>query len=235
MQKGWIKLHRSLKKWEWYDDHNATRLLIHLILTANYEDKKWKGIVVKAGSRVIGRSKFSKEVGLSVQQLRTSLTKLKNSQEVTIKTTNKFTVVSLVKWEQLQSIDSNYNQQMTQSLTNEQPTTNQQLTTTKEDKEIKERKEDDGKESDSDKNVLISIQRCKEKYLASEQIKIAVSENKANKLSYQEIDGRIETFTKHLIGSGEMVKSFPDFCSHFRAWHKKNKKAKTNGTKRQFL
>ena len=37
---GWIKLHRTLKDWEWYDDINATRLLVHLLISVNYQLKQ---------------------------------------------------------------------------------------------------------------------------------------------------------------------------------------------------
>ena len=41
--EGWIKLHRQILDWEWYDDINVKVLFLHLLLTANYEDKKWQG------------------------------------------------------------------------------------------------------------------------------------------------------------------------------------------------
>ena len=86
---GWIKLHRSLLNWEWYDDKNATRLLVHLLVSVNYEDKKWKGIIITAGSMVLSWETLSKEVGLSSAQCRTAMTKLENSGEVTRYVTNK--------------------------------------------------------------------------------------------------------------------------------------------------
>jgi len=67
MCKGWIKLHRSIKDWEWYDDTNATRLLIHLLVTVNYEDKKWKGNTIKAGSLAFSWDTLSNELGLTKQ------------------------------------------------------------------------------------------------------------------------------------------------------------------------
>jgi len=99
---GWIKLHRSLKDWEWYDDHNATRLLLHLLLSVNYEDRIWKGQTIKAGTIVTSWENLAKEVGLSVKQIRTAMDKLEKSQEVTRYTTNKWQAVSLVKWDKLQ-------------------------------------------------------------------------------------------------------------------------------------
>jgi len=162
MEIGYIKLHRSLLKWEWYDDFNSLKMLIHLLLTVNYKDKKWHGIIVKAGSRVIGRNKFADEIGLTIQQVRTTLKKLEDSGEITIKTTNKFTVVGLVKWEQLQERDADVTNKSTnkqptnnQQITNKQPTNNQQITTTKESKEYKERKE--SKELKNNKTLVNEV------------------------------------------------------------------------------
>jgi hypothetical protein len=101
---GWIKLHRSLKDWEWYDDHNATRLLLHLLLSVNYEDRVWKGQTIKAGTIVTSWENLAKEVGLSVKQIRTAMDKLERSKEVARYTTNKWQAVSLVKWEKLQLV-----------------------------------------------------------------------------------------------------------------------------------
>jgi hypothetical protein len=124
---GWIKLHRSLKDWEWYDDHSATRLLIHLLVSVNHEDKTWKGQDLKAGQLVTSWENLSKETGLSVKQLRVAMTKLEASQEVTRYATNKWQVVSLVKWEKLQGCEPKEGKQK-----------GRQRATTKEYKELKE-------------------------------------------------------------------------------------------------
>lgn len=131
---GWIKLRRSLIDWEWYDDHNATRLLLHLLLTVNYKEKKWRGVTIKAGSMVLSWETLSSQCGLSVQQCRTAMDKLISSNEVNRKVTNKYQLVTLVKWDkiQLDLKDVTANQQANQQ------TNNNQVTTTKESKEIKE-------------------------------------------------------------------------------------------------
>jgi hypothetical protein len=123
---GWIKLHRSLKEWEWYDDHNATRLLLHLLVSVNYEDKQWKGHTVKAGSMITSWESLSKEIGLSVKQIRLAMNKLESSKEILRFTTNKWQAVTLVKWEKLQGCDSEKGSQR-----------DSQRATTKEYKEIK--------------------------------------------------------------------------------------------------
>lgn len=144
MSKGWVKIRRSLLDWEWYDDHNATRLLLHLIITANYQEKKWKGVVLNPGSRVISWDKLASEIGLSKQQVRTSMRKLEITGEVTRKPTGLFQVVSLVKWEKMQIEEFDPNRELTPKRTEDQQKNNMEVTPTKEReeyKEIKNRKE----------------------------------------------------------------------------------------------
>lgn len=135
---GWIKLRRSLKDWEWYDDHNATRLLIHLLVSVNYEDKKWKGILIKPGSMVLSWQTLSKNSCMTVGKCRTAMDKLVKSKEVTRYVTNKFQVVTLVKWEQMQTIDNHVDKLNDKQVTNKLQTSDKQVTTTKEYKEYKE-------------------------------------------------------------------------------------------------
>lgn len=123
---GWIKLHKTLKDWEWYDDHNATRLLVHLLLSVNYEDKQWKWQTIKAGSCVTSWENLAKEIGLSVKQTRTAMSKLERSKEVARYTTNKWQAITLVKWDKLQVECSKEGKQQ-----------GTQRATTKEYKEIK--------------------------------------------------------------------------------------------------
>lgn len=140
---GWIKLHRSLIEWEWYDDKNALILLIHLLVTVNYEDKKWKGILIKSGSRVTSWETLKNEITcMSIQQIRTAMDKLEVSGEITRSSTNKYQVVSLVKWDKLQHLEMLDNNQNNTPITIKQQSNNNQITTTKEVYNIKEVKED---------------------------------------------------------------------------------------------
>jgi len=123
---GWIKLHKTLKDWQWYDDHNATRLLVHLLVSVNYKDKEWKGQTIKAGTYVTSWENLAKEIGLSVKQTRVAMDKLERSKEVARHATNKWQAVSLIKWDKLQCEDVEKGSQ-----------TDKQRATTKESKEIK--------------------------------------------------------------------------------------------------
>lgn len=96
--QGWICLHRRLLEWEWYSDINATRLFLHCLLKANHKDKKWQGKVIPRGSFITGRNVLADETGLTVQQIRTALDKLKSTNEITIKSTNKNSLVTVVNY-----------------------------------------------------------------------------------------------------------------------------------------
>lgn len=99
IENGFIKLHRKMIQWEWYNDVNVKILFLHLLLTANYEDKKWQGKVIKRGQRVCSYSVLSKELKLSVRSIRTSLNKLKMTGEVTSETTSKYSLISIVNYD----------------------------------------------------------------------------------------------------------------------------------------
>ena len=135
MNNGWVKLHRSLLDWEWYGDTNVTRLFLHLLLKANHKDKSWQGNTVKAGQLITGRKVLSKETGLTEQQIRSSLDKLKSTNEITIESTSRYSMITVVAWDSYQ--------QNSQELTSDQPTDNQQITTNKKvNNEKNDKKED---------------------------------------------------------------------------------------------
>jgi hypothetical protein len=120
-QQGWIKLHRQILEWEWYSDNNCFRLFLHLLLKANHKEKRFKGIELKVGSIVTSRDLLARETGLSSQQIRTALTKLISTNEITSVTSSQGTIIQIVSYEKYQVT--------TNEITNEQPTSNQQSTT----------------------------------------------------------------------------------------------------------
>jgi len=94
-------------------------------MKANHKDGTWRGIKIERGCMVTGREKLSEKTGLSIQQIRTSLKKLKSTNDITIKTTKKYSIITISNYNQYQTA----NQQPNQQLTNNQPTSNQQVTT----------------------------------------------------------------------------------------------------------
>lgn len=131
MSSGWIKLHRQLLEWEWYDDINTSRLFVHLLLKANHKDRKYRGTTIKRGQLLTGRNLLAAETGLSEQQIRTCLNKLKSTSDLTIKSTSKGTLLTVDKYGVYQGEDDRATSISTSKSTNEQPASNQQVTTNK--------------------------------------------------------------------------------------------------------
>lgn len=123
MEQGWIKLHRQITEWEWYPEINVCYVFLHLLLIANHREKRYKGMDLKAGSIVTSREKLSKDTGLSLQQIRTILNKLKSTNEITINSSFQGTVIEVVNYQLYQCATSDS--------TGDQPTINQRSTTNK--------------------------------------------------------------------------------------------------------
>jgi len=102
---GWIKLHKKLLDWEWYNDHNTFRLFTYLLLKANYEKKNWRGIVIERGQLITSLQSLSIETGISIQSLRTSLIKLKSTGELTDVSTGQSRLLTIVKYSDYQITD----------------------------------------------------------------------------------------------------------------------------------
>jgi len=130
---GWIKLHRQFLEWEWYDDINVKTLFMHFLLKANYEAKKYRGYDILPGQVVVGVNALSKQTGLSVSQVRTAIDKLQMTNEIAIKPTNKFSIITITCWNEYQ-VDSNQNRDQT---ANGSQTDRNQIATPKEGKKEK--------------------------------------------------------------------------------------------------
>lgn len=108
-------------------------MFLHLLITVNWTDKKWKGQEIKRGSIVSSYEKLATETGLSVMQVRTAIKKLRSTGEITSKSSNKNTVFIVNNYDLYQGS----NKQNNEPVTSKQQADNIQITTTKESKEVK--------------------------------------------------------------------------------------------------
>lgn len=126
---GFISIDRKIVDWEWYKDTNTKVLFLHLLFIANWKDGRFKGYEVPRGSVVTSIAHLARDTGLTCQQVKTALKHLQNTGEITRKSTNKFTLVTLVKYGFYQDPTPRSNKQTNKQLTNKQQTTNKQSTT----------------------------------------------------------------------------------------------------------
>ncbi len=123
---GYIRLYRNIMDWGWYREPNTVRLFIHCLLKANYTEKEWQGIKIPIGSFVTSYANLAQELKLSIQNIKTAIKHLKLTNELTIKSTGQYSIITVKNYSYYQTNNTRTNLQ----LTNDQPTANRQLTTT---------------------------------------------------------------------------------------------------------
>lgn len=128
-------------EWEWYTDTNVFRVFVHCLLKANHVAKQWRGKTINEGEFITSYGNLAQELSgryhkLSIQQVRTALQKLTITGELTIKTTNKFTLIKLNNWTDYKTNNTQHNRK----ITGKQQSNNNQITTTKNDKNEKNEK-----------------------------------------------------------------------------------------------
>ena len=124
MDNTFIKLSRKIQSWRWYQDANTMRVFIHILLNANVYDHDFENITVKRGQWVTSQKRIAEQLNLSLKNVRTALDHLKATGEVAVKTTSKYSIITVFNYNQYQKVahDSAVNRQSagTQSAVNRQ-------------------------------------------------------------------------------------------------------------------
>jgi hypothetical protein len=121
---GWIKLHRKLLENGWLKNPKLLTFWIYCLLKATHEPFKAKAgyqeVQLEPGQFIFGLHKASEESFLSIQTIRTCLDTLRRWGNITVKSTNKFSIISIMNWDVYQCGELGSNK----PLTNKQQTTN---------------------------------------------------------------------------------------------------------------
>lgn len=125
-----IKLYEKLLNWEWFRDANTLQLFLYLLLKANYRTSTFQGVKVGRGQLITSISKLGQATGQSDRQIRDNLKHLEMTGEVTSQSTNRYRIITVVRYDDYQSVDKQsdkqndkqLDKQMTSQVTS-QPTT----------------------------------------------------------------------------------------------------------------
>lgn len=101
--EGWVTLHRKFLQWEWFDKPEMVQLFIYLLLMAGHTERKYRGVVLQRGELVTSMPAIMKDTKLSEQQTRTCIKRLKSTGEITCKSTNKYTIITICNYDRYQS------------------------------------------------------------------------------------------------------------------------------------
>ena len=100
--KRWVKLYEDVLDWEWSDDANMMALWSRLLVMASYKDREYRSIAIKRGQVLTSMRSLASESGLSMRTLRTCLARLEESQQVTLETTHRHTIITISNYEKYQ-------------------------------------------------------------------------------------------------------------------------------------
>jgi len=132
-----VKLWRRTLESPVFENPKLLKFWLYCLMKASH--KKHTAMVglqvveLEPGQFIFGRKIAAKETKLSQQSIRTFLKILKNLQNLTIKSTNKFSVITIVNWDTYQQEEKI----STIKSTSSQPASNQQVTTYKNVKNVK--------------------------------------------------------------------------------------------------
>jgi hypothetical protein len=216
---GHIKIDRKILNWEWYSDYKMVHLFIHLLIKANYKENTWQGVKIKRGQLITGLHKLSGATGLSVSQTRTCLTKLQTTGEIAIEVTNKYSIVTICKYDTYQS-EKEGNRKQDSNLLDTQ-------VSNQDSKQVSNtlRKQED--------NKVILYKPDKSEFNGLPEIKIGsivqlFRISKQTQITNEQVTGFWELFKEQHLTGKKIYTDKDDVYSHFFNWMQQ-KKIEKNG------
>ncbi|GFO60955.1 hypothetical protein GMST_32800 [Geomonas silvestris] len=155
---GWTKIHRQALENGWLRNHVLWAFWCYCLLKASHKVASvtvgYQRVTLEPGQFVFGRIQAAADLGLTERQARTCLTRLISSGNVSVHSTNKFSIISVINWgtyqKELDDSDQQTDQQTDQEATSNRPATDHK-------QEGKEGKEEEKREKSSgDKSPLPS-------------------------------------------------------------------------------
>jgi hypothetical protein len=128
MNRGYVRLWRRSLDAGWIKNPKLWAFWCYCLMRATH--KEYDAVVglqtvhLKPGQLIFGRRRTASETGLTEREIRTILTFLTKSGNLTIKTTNKYSVITIVNWHIYQGGNEDNDQHTDQQVTSRRPHTN---------------------------------------------------------------------------------------------------------------
>jgi|GEM_PF-3129951 hypothetical protein len=139
-QGGWVKLWRKTLESPIWKNPDLMRVWTWCLLKANYTESgdmvRYREVSLRPGQFLTGRHRAARETGLSEQTLRTCLSALESNHQIIRKSTNKYSIITIVNWDTYQGCEAPINQQLTSKVTSNQPASNHSLKERQEGEEL---------------------------------------------------------------------------------------------------
>jgi hypothetical protein len=138
--EGYVKLWRKSMESAVFKNANVWKFWCWCLMKATHKPVQilvgYQRVDLVPGQFIFGRAKASKELRLSEREIRTCVDTLSKLENMTIKATNKFSIISICNWDTYQNGKNENDQHNDQQATNKRPTSDHK----QEYKECKEEK-----------------------------------------------------------------------------------------------
>jgi len=101
---GYVRLYRSLLSWEWFQDSATLHVFLFLLLSACFRPLRHEGVFLSPGQLITARSQIAARTGLPEHRVRTALSRLKSTGEITIQSNNRFSVITITNFARYQGL-----------------------------------------------------------------------------------------------------------------------------------
>jgi len=127
MNRGYVKLYRKSLDSGLIKNHKTWVFFTYCLLKASHKNHKVvigrQEIILQPGQFVFGRRVASGETGLTEREIRTALRSLTYLKIVTSKTTNKYSIITIINWDTYQADNYQNDQHNDQKVTSKRPHT----------------------------------------------------------------------------------------------------------------
>jgi hypothetical protein len=126
LNQGYVKLWRKSLESPSFHNEKVWKFWSWCLMKASHKECKimvgFQEIALEPGQFVFGRIKASEELRISQRSIRTCVVVLCKTGNMTIKTTNKFSIISIINWKVYQGTDDGIDHQTDKQTTNKRPT-----------------------------------------------------------------------------------------------------------------
>jgi len=101
----------KLSSWCWRGNMNKNYLMMFLLVNANFKSERFEKIIVERGQYIFSYDGLSRDCGMPFQTLRTTLKDLVKTNQITIKSTRRWSLLTICEYDSWQLQDNETNTQ----------------------------------------------------------------------------------------------------------------------------
>lgn len=107
-REGFFKVHRKIFESDLWPNKNASRLFLYLLGHAAWKplktDARYQSVTLEPGDVLTGLHRLAADCALTVREVRNAIVCLKRANRITVKATNRFSVISVINWDLYQNV-----------------------------------------------------------------------------------------------------------------------------------